>query len=90
MADWKWKPQGPSLNQTREIGYFVIKTKKRHRAELYKPSLFSTIHMLKFRCYELRNRCFDDDINDFSGLIKARTLGIRFPVSHDRCPKDPC
>ena len=27
MADWESKPQGPSLNQTREIGYVVIKTK---------------------------------------------------------------
>ena len=26
MADWESKPQGPSLNQTREIGYVVIKT----------------------------------------------------------------
>ena len=26
---------------------------------------------------------FDDDITDFSGLIKARTLGFRFLVSHD-------
>ena len=76
MADWESKPQGPSLNQTREIGYVVIKNKKRHRAKLYKPSVFSTIHMLKFRCYEFRNRCFDDEITDFSGLIKARTLGF--------------
>ena len=26
--------------------------------------------MLKFRCYKFHNRCFDDKITDFSGLIK--------------------
>ena len=74
MADWESKPQGPSLNQTREIGYVVIKNKKRHRAKLYKPSVFSTSHMLKFHCYEFCNRLRLSNTNsiktnDFTELV---------------------
>ena len=58
-------------NQTREIGYVVIKTKNVIVLNCKNPCSH-----VGFRCYEFRNRCFDDEITDFSGLIKARTLGF--------------
>ena len=48
---------------------------------------FSVKKLESISCYAFCHRCFDVDIANFSGLVKARILGFRFSVSHDKCRK---